>query len=194
MMSPIIFSHSNGCANEVGQFRPLEPCNGEKMCIYLVKARTWLRSLNTTAKCSTILLCHISPFRISHLPNFPLPGFLEMQTPVLFLGPTHPEVRAFHRGGGGRCCTKGGQGLWVIDGGGRGCSSAGESGTCSRLPLVSFGLLFPSAAWGWRPVSLPLTGPVLLISSAFSESLYRNVLGALPFGWSRSLEGWQTFP
>ena len=30
--------------------------------------------MNTTAKCGTILLCHISPFRISHLPNFPLPG------------------------------------------------------------------------------------------------------------------------
>ena len=34
------------------------------MCIDLVKARTWLRSLNTTAKCGTILLCRISPFRI----------------------------------------------------------------------------------------------------------------------------------
>ena len=41
------------------------------MRINLVKARTWLQSLNTTAKCGTILLCHISPFRISHLPNFP---------------------------------------------------------------------------------------------------------------------------
>ena len=41
------------------------------MCIDLVKARTWLRSLNTTAKCGTFLLRHISPFRISHPPNFP---------------------------------------------------------------------------------------------------------------------------
>ena len=43
------------------------------MCIDLVKARTWLRSLNTTAKCGTMLLCHISPFRISHLPTPPPP-------------------------------------------------------------------------------------------------------------------------
>ena len=43
------------------------------MRIDLVKARTWLRSLNTAAKCCTILLCHISPFRISHLPNPPPP-------------------------------------------------------------------------------------------------------------------------
>ena len=42
------------------------------MCIDLVEARTWLRSLNTTAKCGTILLCHISPFR-SHLPIPPPP-------------------------------------------------------------------------------------------------------------------------
>ena len=48
-----------------------EPCNGKKMCIDLVKARTWLRSLKTTSKCGTILLCHISPFRISHLPTPP---------------------------------------------------------------------------------------------------------------------------
>ena len=43
------------------------------MCIDLVMARTWLRSLNTAPKCGTILLCHISPFRISHLPNPPPP-------------------------------------------------------------------------------------------------------------------------
>ena len=43
------------------------------MCIDLVMARTWLRSLNTTAKCGTLLLCNISPFRISHLPNPPPP-------------------------------------------------------------------------------------------------------------------------
>ena len=61
--------------HEVGQFRPLEPCNGEKMCIDLVKGRTWLQSLNTTAKCGTILLCHISPFRVSHLPNPPPPPY-----------------------------------------------------------------------------------------------------------------------
>ena len=41
------------------------------MCIDLANGRTWLQSLNTTAKCGTILLCHISSFRISHLPNFP---------------------------------------------------------------------------------------------------------------------------
>ena len=43
------------------------------MCIDLVKGRTWLNSLKTTAKCGIIWLCHISPFRISHLPNFPPP-------------------------------------------------------------------------------------------------------------------------
>ena len=43
------------------------------MCIDLVKERTWLQSLNTMAKCGTILLCHISPFRISHLPTAPPP-------------------------------------------------------------------------------------------------------------------------
>ena len=41
----------------------------------LVKRGTWLQSFNTTAKCGTILLCHILPFRISHLPNPPPPPF-----------------------------------------------------------------------------------------------------------------------
>ena len=48
------------------------------MCIDLGKARTWLRSLNATAKCGTIWPCHISPFRISHLPNPPPPPVLEV--------------------------------------------------------------------------------------------------------------------
>ena len=43
------------------------------MCIDLVNGRSWLQPLNTTAKCGTILLCHISPFRISHLTNPPPP-------------------------------------------------------------------------------------------------------------------------
>ena len=63
-------------------FRPSETCNGEKMCIDLVSRRTWLQSLNTTAKCGTILLCHISPFRISHLPKFPPSGSKAMTMKV----------------------------------------------------------------------------------------------------------------
>ena len=50
------------------------------MCIDLVKGRTWLQSLNTTAKCGTVLLCHISPFRISHLPKSPPPRYLAPPT------------------------------------------------------------------------------------------------------------------
>ena len=46
------------------------------MCIDLVKGRTWLQSLNTTAKCGAILLCHIPLFRILHLPNPPPPPVL----------------------------------------------------------------------------------------------------------------------
>ena len=102
------FIYSNGCSNgsapciprrgtrkhEIRQFRPAECCNGEKMCIDLVKARMccshvsharglvcdpqpprhpseWLWSLNTMAKCGMILLRQISQNQISPLPKFP---------------------------------------------------------------------------------------------------------------------------
>ena len=96
----------------------------------LVKGRTWLQSLNTTAKCGTILLCHISPFRISHLPNPPPPPPVMCNTtdahfrdllvdrghcgrgvewtgelrdpPTQTLGnPRDPELSHPHKGGGG---------------------------------------------------------------------------------------------
>ena len=50
------FLHSTGCSN------------GSAPCI------PWLRSLNTVAKCGTILLCHISPYLIPPLPKFPPSG------------------------------------------------------------------------------------------------------------------------
>ena len=77
------------------------------MCIDLVKGRTWLQSLNTTAKCGTILLCHISPFRISHLQIPPPPPAHEYYTLMLKLSlssylPPPPPVSIPPRGGGNR--------------------------------------------------------------------------------------------
>ena len=89
--------------SEVRQFRPSEPCNGEKMCIDLVQARSWLQSLNTTAKCDTILLCHLSPFRILHL-STPPPPTADEDFVLLSLGaclPWRATDMSAGRGGGG---------------------------------------------------------------------------------------------
>ena len=55
----------------------------------------WLQSLNTTAKCGTILLCHISQFRILHLPN-PPPPYRPQNDPLVALMGLHTHI-----GGGG---------------------------------------------------------------------------------------------
>ena len=65
------------------------------MRIGLVKGRTWLQSLNTMAKCGTILLCHILPFRSLHLPNPPPPpprGTARCQVWLTWRSPSTAEL------------------------------------------------------------------------------------------------------
>ena len=70
------------------------------MCIDLVKARTWLRSLNTTAKCGTILP-NVPHFA---LPLFAVPNFTPATPPPTFM--RHSEAAGVLLKGGVHACVR----------------------------------------------------------------------------------------
>ena len=64
--------HRSG--KDKNMLQPCFKCTGPRWPQPLRHLSKWIRPLNTLAKRGTILLCHISPYQISPLPNFHPPG------------------------------------------------------------------------------------------------------------------------